>query len=83
MTHRITATLLATLLISCLPLSAQELPSARPEAVGLSSEKLGKVDKIVDGLIASNRLAGATVIILRHGKVAYFKAFGQMDRERK
>ena len=83
MTHRIKALLIASLFFTVLPVSAEELTTAKPEAVGLSSEKLGKVDKIVEGLIASNRLAGATVIILRHGKVAYFKAFGQMDRERK
>ena len=83
MTHRIKALLIASLFFTVLPVSAEELTTAKPEAVGLSSEKLGKVDKIVEGLIASNRLAGATVIILRHGKVAYFKAFGQRDRERK
>ena len=83
MTHRIKTLLITSLLFTVLPLTAQELPSVKPGAVGLSSKKLGKVDKIVGGLIASNRLAGATVIILRHGRVAYFKAFGQMDRERK
>ncbi len=83
MTHRIKALLIASLFFTVLPVSAEELTTAKPEAVGLSSKKLEKVDRIVDGLVASNRLAGATVIILRHGKVAYFKAFGQMDRERK
>ena len=83
MTHRIKALLIASLFFTVLPVSAEELTTAKPEAVGLSSEKLGKVDRIVERLIASNRLAGATVIILRHGKVAYFKAFGQRDRERK
>ncbi len=82
MTKHITRFLVSTLLLTCLPLSAQELPSVQPEEVGLSSRKLEKVDKIVEGLVASNRLAGATVIILRHGRVAYFKAFGELDRER-
>ncbi len=83
MVKHIKKLLVATLLLTCLPVSAQELPSVRPEEVGLSSKKLEKVDKIAEGLVASNRLAGATVIILRHGRVAYFKAFGEMDRERK
>ena len=83
MTNHIKRLLITTLLLTCLPVSSQDLPVVQPEKVGLSSSKLEKVDKVVEGLVASNRLAGATVIILRHGKVAYFKAFGQMDRERK
>jgi CubicO group peptidase (beta-lactamase class C family) len=83
MTQQLKTLLLAVLLLTCVPLTAGEVPTVKPETVGLSSKKLEKVDTIVEGLIASNRLAGATVIILRHGRVAYFKAFGEMDRERK
>ena len=83
MPHRIKTLLIASILFTVLPLSAEELATAKPEAVGLSSGRLEKVDETVNRLIASNRLAGATVIILRHGRVAYFKAFGQMDREKK
>ena len=59
MTHRIKTLLISSLLFTVLPLTAQELPSVKPGAVGLSSKKLDKVDKIVGGLIASNRLAVA------------------------
>ena len=83
MTHRIKTLLIVSLLFTCLPISAGELLRVKPEAVGLDSAKLEKVDKVVNGLIAANRLAGATVIILRNAKVAYFEAFGQMDREKK
>ena len=83
MTKHIKRLLITTLLLTCLPVSSQDLPVVQPEKVGLSSSKLEKVDKVVEGLVASNRIAGATVIILRHGRVAYFKAFGEMDRERK
>ena len=83
MTKHFSVFLIFSLALTCLPATAQDLPVVQPEKVGLSAKKLEKVDKIVEGLVASNRLAGATVIILRHGRVAYFKAFGQMDRERK
>ena len=83
MTKHFSVFLLFSLALTCLPATAKDLPVVQPEKVGLSSSKLEKVDKVVEGLVASNRIAGATVIILRHGRVAYFKAFGEMDRERK
>jgi CubicO group peptidase (beta-lactamase class C family) len=58
-----------------------ELPTVAPEKVGMDSGQLGKIDGLVSGWIASHKLAGATVAVARHGKVAYFKAFGQRDRE--
>ncbi len=60
---------------------AAELPMTAPEKVGLSSTQLAKVDGIVQELIATNGVAGATVAVARHGQVAYFKAFGLRDRE--
>jgi CubicO group peptidase (beta-lactamase class C family) len=58
-----------------------ELPVASPEQLGLDSGKLGQIDGLVKGWIASNKLAGATVAVARHGQVAYIKAFGHRDRE--
>ncbi|MCD6051325.1 MAG: beta-lactamase [Verrucomicrobia bacterium] len=58
-----------------------ELPVAKPESVGMSSEKLQAVDKIVEDLIAKKRLAGAHVSVTRKGKVVYNKTFGKMDIE--
>jgi CubicO group peptidase (beta-lactamase class C family) len=62
-------------------LTGAELPVAKPESVGMSSEKLREVDRIVEDLIAKKRLAGAQVAVTRHGKVVYNKTFGQMDIE--
>jgi CubicO group peptidase (beta-lactamase class C family) len=36
----------------------------------------------VEGLISQKKLAGATVLIARHGKVVYSKSFGKMDLEK-
>jgi CubicO group peptidase (beta-lactamase class C family) len=60
---------------------AKELPTAAPEDVGLSSEKLQSVDKTVSELIDDNKVAGAVVVVARRGKVAYSKSFGKMDIE--
>lgn len=49
---------------------------SKPEAVGLSSEKLAVIDKAIQADIASGKMSGATVSIMRKGKLAYHKAFG-------
>ena len=61
--------------------AARELPSVVPESAGMSSRKLEKVDVAVEDLVRQKRLAGATVMVARHGQVVYFKAFGKMNLE--
>lgn len=54
---------------------------ARPEDVGMSSARLARLTSTFDKYVADGRLAGAVVLVARHGKVAYVHAFGQRDRE--
>src|SRR5437763_3755307 len=74
---------LCLLVALCLALgvAARDLPIVAPESAGLSSAKLGKVDGIIEELRQQKKLAGATVMIARHGKIAYFKTFGKIDLE--
>lgn len=53
------------------------------ESVGLSSERLQRVTSWLNQQITSERLAGASVLIARKGKVAYFETAGQSDIEAK
>ncbi|MCH2208438.1 MAG: beta-lactamase family protein [Lentisphaerales bacterium] len=59
------------------------LTKVTPQSVGMSLEKLKKVDVVVEDLIAQKRLAGASVMIARQGKVCFFETYGEMDIERK
>jgi CubicO group peptidase (beta-lactamase class C family) len=61
--------------------SAQELPTAKPESVGLSPERLDRISKTVQKDIDDKRIAGAVTLVMRHGQVAWFKAQGMQDRE--
>jgi CubicO group peptidase (beta-lactamase class C family) len=54
-----------------------------PEEVGLSSERLGRIGETIQRSIDGGRIAGAVSLVARHGKIAYFKAFGMADREAK
>ena len=61
--------------------AAQEVPTAKPESVGLSSERLERITTKVQQTIDEKRIAGAVTLVARHGKVAYFKSQGSLDRE--
>jgi len=60
---------------------AQQLPTASPESVGLSSERLGRITAAVDESIKDKQIAGAVTMVVRHGKVAWLKPQGMLDRE--
>jgi len=60
---------------------AQDLPAAKPESVGLSSERLERITTTVQKSIDDKRIAGAVTLVLRHGKVAWIKAQGMSDRD--
>ncbi len=62
---------------------AQPLPVAKPEQVGLSSQRLERVGQTVKVQIANGRFPGAVVLIARKGKIVYFEAFGQRDPARR
>ncbi|MFC4818358.1 glycoside hydrolase family 3 N-terminal domain-containing protein [Flavobacterium sp. GCM10023249] len=47
-----------------------------PETVGMNSEKLKEIDKIVNQAIVDKIAPGAQVLVARKGKVIYQKSFG-------
>jgi len=57
---------------------AKELPTAKPEEVGMSADKLAKVDKVMLDFVAKKKLAGAIVAVARKGKVVHFGTYGKM-----
>ena len=59
--------------------SGQGLPTADPEGVGLSPDRLERIDEVLQSYVDEEQIAGGVALIARHGKVAYFKSFGQAD----
>ena len=57
--------------------------AASPEDVGFSSARLDRIGAPIQKSIDDGRLAGAVSLVARHGKIAYFKAFGMADRDAK
>ncbi len=62
---------------------AQILPVVKPEAVGLSTERLKRIDQMVKDLVESNGIPGAVVLIVRNGKIAHHQAYGYSDLDSK
>ncbi len=62
-------------------ISAQRLPLAVPEEVGLSSERLERIGEVFRGYVDEGRIAGAVGMVLRNGKLAYADAWGMRDLE--
>jgi CubicO group peptidase (beta-lactamase class C family) len=78
----LTATLIALALsLASAPLWAQTLPTAEPETVGLSSERLERLTATLEEYVESDRIAGSVAIVLRRGQIAYLESFGMRDRE--
>jgi CubicO group peptidase (beta-lactamase class C family) len=74
--------ILFLILISAnLAVMGQGLPPTIPEQVGLSSERLNRIETVIKDNIAKGIIPGGVFMVGRHGKVAYFKAFGMMDVE--
>jgi len=73
--------MVVSILILVATVSPQELPTAKPESVGLSSERLERISKTVQKDIDDKRIAGGVTLVMRHGQVAFFKAQGMQDRE--
>ena len=73
--------LLAALLclISAVAVQAQSLPSAKPEQVGLSSERLQRITDTLKADVEKRMIPGAVVLVARHGKVAFFETVGVLD----
>ena len=59
--------------------STRELPHGSPEEVGMSSERLTKIDDAVQEYIDAGRIRGAVVGVTRRNKVVYMEAHGAHD----
>lgn len=61
--------------------AAQSLAVIEPEEVGLSSERLRRIDAVVNEHIAARQLAGAVTLVARRSGIAHLQAHGMADIE--
>ena len=60
---------------------SEVLPATQPEKVGLSSQRLDRIDQALQAHIKEGKVPGAVVLVARKGKIAYLKSFGMRDKE--
>jgi CubicO group peptidase (beta-lactamase class C family) len=65
-------------------ISAQKIiPATTPEAAGFSSEKLKLLDREMNDWAKKEWMQGGVALIIRNGKIAYYKAAGYNDLDTK
>jgi CubicO group peptidase (beta-lactamase class C family) len=72
--RRLSATVALCLIAVCV--YASDLPRAAPEAVGLSSARLERIRQVLGAKVDAGEIPGYVALVARHGKVAYFEAYG-------
>lgn len=55
--------------------------TVKPETVGLSAERLGRIHQLMERKIKEGKLAGVLTLVARRGKLAYFDTLGKADVE--
>jgi CubicO group peptidase (beta-lactamase class C family) len=78
---RYSFTLLLLLLCSG-SLLAADFDRERPERLGMSSERLERLDSALKSYVEDERLAGQVVVVLRNGRIAYSAANGMRNVEK-
>lgn len=59
--------------------AAEPLPMGRPRAEGMDPDRLGRVNRLVRGEVEAGKVAGAVMLVARHGRIVAFDAYGQRD----
>jgi CubicO group peptidase (beta-lactamase class C family) len=59
---------------------ASDLPTTKPEQVGLSSERLERIAQVLRVDVERGRIPGAVVVVARKGRVASVQAVGFRDK---
>ena len=57
---------------------AADLPRTNPESVGMSTDRLNTMRKVLNAKVDSGEIPGYVALVARHGKVAHERGwFGQ------
>jgi CubicO group peptidase (beta-lactamase class C family) len=67
---------------AALALTIAAVPTGKPEDVGLSSERLQRINQLIQRYIDAREITGAVTVVSRKGRVAHFEAQGLMDVDR-
>ena len=83
MTNQLTRRLLTAAAFACAMTGATAPPAyaADTSKAGFSTERLARVDALLDSYVSEGRIAGIVALVLRDGKPVYERAVGWLDKE--
>jgi CubicO group peptidase (beta-lactamase class C family) len=58
---------------------SKPLSEGTPESVGMSTERLARIDSMCNAAVSESKIPGAVALVVRDGKIVYYKAFGKAD----
>jgi CubicO group peptidase (beta-lactamase class C family) len=73
--------LVAALVLVVLPRTVSAQSMVQPESVGLSSERLERINDLVQQFMDSGQITGAVTLVARNGQIAHLEAQGVMDKD--
>src|SRR5260221_10038534 len=85
MTRHVRYALVGLMLLVAAPMAVapdkdtRDLAPSTPESVGISSERLHRLDVAMKRLVDEKQVAGLVTLLERHGKVVHFNAVGRLD----
>jgi len=57
------------------------LTEASPESVGISAERLARIDKMCEVEVANGNVPGIVSLVARNGKIVHWKAYGMAENQ--
>lgn len=69
--------------VLALPLAAASVQGAKPEELGLSTERLQRIHETIQRHIDAGDISGAVTVVARKGRIAHFEAHGLLDLDSK
>jgi CubicO group peptidase (beta-lactamase class C family) len=61
---------------------AADLPTADPQSLGFSSERLARIGPAIQQETEKGQYPGAVMLVARNGRIVYFESVGQLDPAR-
>ncbi|HKO81226.1 MAG TPA: serine hydrolase domain-containing protein [Chitinophagaceae bacterium] len=62
---------------------SQVLKEVAPESAGMSSDRLQRIDQVLQEYVDKKWIAGGSAIVAHNGKIVYYKSIGYDDTENK
>jgi CubicO group peptidase (beta-lactamase class C family) len=71
------------LVVLLLPLFVAVVPIGKPEDVGMSSERLQRINQVVQRAMDAKQIAGAVTVVARRGRLVHLETQGYTDLDAK